>query len=50
MRYDFCFWNVTQIETRRGKLGDVENIRREGRGEVYFHVQSSEMLAPVCVD
>jgi hypothetical protein len=32
-----------------GKLGDVENTRWEGRGEIYFPVQSSEVVAPTCV-
>jgi hypothetical protein len=35
--YGFCFQNMAQSETRRGKLGDVENTRWEGRGELYFH-------------
>jgi hypothetical protein len=47
--YSFCFQNMEQIETRRGKLGDVENIGWEGQREVYFHVQRSEVVALVCV-
>jgi hypothetical protein len=49
VNYAFRFQNMAQIETRRCKLGDMENIRWEGRGEVYFHIQSSEVVAPVCV-
>jgi hypothetical protein len=47
--YDFHFWNMAQIETRRGKLGDVENTGWDGRGEVYFHVWSSKVVALTCV-
>jgi hypothetical protein len=40
---------MAQSETRWGKIGDVENTRWEGQGEVHFHVQSSEVVAPTCV-
>jgi hypothetical protein len=39
--YGFHFRNVAQIETRQCKVGDVENTKWEGRGDVYFHVRSS---------
>jgi hypothetical protein len=47
--YIFCFQNMAQIETRRGKLGGVENIGWEGQREVYFQVRSSEVVAPASV-
>jgi hypothetical protein len=48
--YGFRFWNMAQIETRQGKQGDVENAGWEGRGEVCFHVRSSEVVAPAYVN
>jgi hypothetical protein len=47
--YSFHFQNMAHIETRRGKLGAVENTRWEGQGEVCFHVRSSKVVAPACV-
>jgi hypothetical protein len=47
--YGFHFQNMAQFETRRDKLGDVENTGWEGQGEVCFHVWSSKVVAPACV-
>jgi hypothetical protein len=47
--YDFRFWNVAQFETRRGKLGVVENTGWEGRGDVCCHVRSYVVVASACV-
>jgi hypothetical protein len=47
--YGFHFQNIAHIETRRGKLGAVENTGWEGWGEVCFHVRRSEVVAHACV-
>jgi hypothetical protein len=47
--YNFHFQNMVRIETRQDKLGAVKNTGWEGQGEVYFHVQSSEVVAPAYV-